>query len=487
MNPSDLNELQAIYTRRIKRWRENGPALFAAEALNLPAEWDHIRNEGIRSWWWLASRNLVRKKKLSIRSGHGAHKTAFAAITVIWFLICYHPCKVPCTAPTSHQLEDVLWPEIVKWLRRLREHEPPLASLLEWTKSRVFTKEAPEEGFAVPRTARAENPEALQGFHSDHLIFIVDEAAGVPEPIFEVAQGALLGGDTFLLMIGNPSRNTGFFYDSHHKSRAHFATMHIDVEQVEGAAKDEIARMAKKYGRDSNFFRVRVKGQFPKAEPDQLIPLYLCEEAQARWTKIERYGPVVWGVDVAGLGTDRSILIKRDQVKVLEPHKERRSLEPMQVAGWIKGEWDLTERDQRPMAICVDAIGIGSGVASRLGEMGLPVVAVIVSESPSNKREYWRLRDELYWKVRDWLVERKCALHPDDEDVVGELTIFKWLPPTSDGLIRIERKDEVRKRLKTESSPDVAEALMVSFVAIPPVIGARATAQRPDAFVDAVD
>jgi len=487
MTASSTDELQAIYVKRIKRWRAYGPALFAAEALQLPTEWNDTLGEGIRSWWWIASQKLVQKRKLSVRSGHGAHKTAFCAISVLWFLIAYHPCKIPCTAPTSHQLEDVLWPEIVKWLRRLRQYEPMLANLLEWTKSRVFVREAPEEGFAVPRTARAENPEALQGFHSDHLLFVIDEAPGVPEPIFEVAQGALMGGDTFFLMIGNPSRNTGFFYASHHRDRAHFACMHIDVEKVEGAPLEEIERMARKYGRDSNFFRVRVKGEFPKAEPDQLIPLYLCEEAQQRWHRLERYGPVVWGLDVAGLGTDRTVLVKRDQVKVLEPHKFWRGLEAMQVAGRVKVEWDDTPAEERPMAIAIDAIGIGSGVASRLSEMGLPIVAVIVSESPANKREYWRLRDELYWKVRDWLVERKSALHPDDEDMVGELTIFKWLPPTSDGLIRIERKDEVRKRLKTESSPDVAEALMVSFCAIPPVIGQVKKAQQPEAFADAAD
>lgn len=488
MNPSPpTSELQQLYVERIRRWRQHGPALFAAEALDLPLEWSDTKGEGIRSWWWVASEKLVRRRKLSIRSGHGAHKSAFCAISILWFLISYHPAKIPCTAPTSHQLEDVLWPEIVKWLRRLRQHEPQLADLIEWTKSRVFVREAPEEGFAVPRTARAEKPEALQGFHSDHLLFIVDEAPGVPEPVFEVAQGALMGGDTWFLMIGNPSRNTGFFYDSHHRSRADFATLHVDVENVEGAPREEIERLAKKYGRDSNFFRIRVKGEFPKAEPDQLIPLYLCEEAQQRWHRLERYGPVVWGLDPAGLGTNRTVLIKRDQVKVLEPHKFWSGIEPMQIAGRIRVEWDDTPREDRPAAICVDGIGIGAGVASRLSEMGLPIVSVIVSESPSNRREYWRLRDELYWKVRDWLVERKSALHPDDEDVVGELTIFKWLPPTSDGLIRIERKDEVRKRLKTEDSPDVAEALMLSFCAIPPVLGAMKPAQSPEPLHDPAD
>jgi len=483
----DQTELLTAYKARIARWRQHGPALFAAEALALPAKWDEAKGEGIRKWWWKASAELVARRKLSVRSGHGAHKTAFAAISILWFMTCYFPCKVPCTAPTSHQLDDVLWPEISKWLRRMRETEPVVAEALEWTKTRITLREAPEESFAVPRTARPENPEALQGFHSDNILFVVDEAPGVAENVFEVAQGALMGGNAFLLMIGNPTKSSGFFYDSHHKDRASFATVHVDVEQVEGAATEEIARLAKKYGRESNYFRIRVKGDFPLADLDALIPLYLCEEAKARWAKLERAGPSVWGVDPAGLGTDRSVLIKRDNVKVLAPHQFRRGLEPMPVAGWIKLEWDSTKLEDRPIAICVDAIGIGAGVASRLAELGLPVVAVNVAESPADRRQYWRLRDELYWKVRDWLVDRKGALHPDDEELVGELTIFKWLPPTSDGLIRIERKDEIRKRLKTESSPDVAEALMLTFAFLPPLVGAVHKAQRPEVYADAAE
>lgn len=485
----DSEQINAEYAERVARWRKHGPALFAAEALGLPREWDYKSGEGIRKWWWRASHYLVTKRKISVRSGHGAHKTGFSAISILWFLICYHPAKVPCTAPSSHQLNDVLWPEIAKWHRRLKERVPELAATLEWTKSRVYVKEAPEEGFAVLRTARPEKPEALQGFHSDNLLFIVDEASGVAEPVFEVAQGALLGKNAFLILIGNPTRTHGFFYESHHKDRAAYGTIHVDVEKVEGANTAEVERLAKKYGRDSNYFRIRVQGEFPEGELDTLIPLYICEEAQARFGTIEDSGPVVWGLDPAGQGTDRTVLFKRNDVRQLEPHKAWRRLEAMQVVGRVHEEWLNTDPELRPIAICVDAIGLGSGIASRLAELKLPVVAVNVSELPALKAEYHRLRDELYWKVREWLMARHAALHPEDEEVVGELTLLRWLPPESDGKIRIENKHEVKKRLKTESSPDVADAAMLSFAYFAPVQGGIqvGSAQRPaeGGYVDA--
>jgi hypothetical protein len=229
-----------------------------------------------------------------------------------------------------------------------------------------------------------------------------------------------------------------------------------------------------------------VQGEFPLGELDTLIPLYICEEAQQRYGQIEDVGPVVWGLDPAGQGTDRTVLFKRNAVRQLETHKFWRRLEAMQVVGRVHEEWLNTKPEERPIAICVDAIGLGSGIASRLSELKLPVVAVNVSESPAMKAEYHRLRDELYWKVREWLMTRKAALVPGDEDVVAELTLLRWLPPESDGKIRVENKHEVKKRLKTESSPDVADAVMLSFAYFPPVEGGivAGSAQAPSGYVD---
>lgn len=439
----------------------------AVELFGIPAEWDPVKQEGIAPWQWKASRLLVERKRLSIRSGHGVGKTAFLAWSIIWLLLCFHPTRVPCTAPTGHQLKDVLWAELAKWLERLRERVPEIAAQFEWLTTEFRLRDSPKESFAVARTARAERPEALQGAHAHGpeaaVLVLADEAAGVPDVIFEVGEGVLTADNCYAILAANPSRVSGYFYDTHHKNRALWGTVHVPCSDSPVVSPKYATEMEAKYGRDSNVYRVRVLGEFPKADPDQLIPLYLCEEAQARYEKIENTGPIVWGVDPAGQGTDRTVLIKRNDVTTLAPHQTWRGLEAMQVAGKIYVEWLDCKQEERPTCVCVDGIGIGAGIASRLAELGLPVLSVMVSELPSNRREYWRLRDELYWKVREWLVNRKSALHPKDDELVAELTLFRWLPPTSDGLIRIERKDEVKKRLKTESSPDVADALMLSF------------------------
>lgn len=153
---------------------------------------------------------------ISIRSGHGVGKTALLAWLILWFMCTRFDARIPCTASTHSQLRDILWPEVAKWLRKL-----PLQyqQSIEWQTERIIWKERKETWFAVSRTARKEAPEALQGFHGDNLMFIVDEAPGVPDEIFEVAESALTKENVFSVMTGNPTRLSGEFYRSHHQSR----------------------------------------------------------------------------------------------------------------------------------------------------------------------------------------------------------------------------------------------------------------------------
>ena len=53
--------------------------------------------------------------KVSIRSGHNTGKTTFLSWIIWWFLCTRYDAKIPCTAPSSGQLRDALWPEFIKW------------------------------------------------------------------------------------------------------------------------------------------------------------------------------------------------------------------------------------------------------------------------------------------------------------------------------------------------------------------------------------
>jgi hypothetical protein len=150
--------------------------------------------------------------RVSIRSGHGVGKTTLEAWLILWFMLTRQNCKVPVAANSQDQLRDTIWPEIGKWHRQLPE---PLKAMIDVQAERVVVVQDPEGAFAVRRTASKDNPEALQGFHAEHLLFLIDEASGIPDIVFEVGMGALSTPGAKVVMAGNPTRNSGFFYDTH--------------------------------------------------------------------------------------------------------------------------------------------------------------------------------------------------------------------------------------------------------------------------------
>lgn len=457
MSALPQRDVDAVLRESIVRWRAGGPALFAVEALGLPAKWDQVKKEGVLPGQWDASAKLVKSRRLSIRAGKGVGKSTFLAWTILWFHTCFFPCKGGCTAPTATQMSDVLWAELSLWHRRLKECVPVLGEKFVWKTDQFEMIEAPQESFSVARTARPEKPEALQGLHSKHTLVIADEASGIAESIFEAGRGALSGDHSYVILAANPTRLEGLFYDTHHKLKPLWETLQWNGEEnplQHQKFRDDIIYQ---YGKDSNYYRVNVLGEFPVEEADTVIPMHLCEAAVVR--DVKPFGPAVWGVDVARFGSDRTVLIKRMTNATFQPHISWSGMDTMQSAGKIKAEWDKTLPEDRPGTIFVDVIGVGGGVLDRLLELNLPAVGVNVAESASIDDKYSRLRDELWFRARRWLEKKDCKLIKDDI-LIAELSMPKY-SFTSTGKIKVESKDEMKKRYPR--SPDVADAFCLTF------------------------
>ena len=180
-------------------------------------------------------------------------------------------------------MRDTIWREIAKWHRQLPD---ALKAMIDVQAERVVVVHDPEGAFAVRRTASKDNPEPLQGFHAEHLLFLIDEASGIDDIVFEVGMGALSTPGAKVVMAGNPTRTSGFFYDTHHSLRHRWHTMHVsclDVPRAQGHIEDIKA----KYGDASNAYRVRVLGEFPTSDDETVIPLELVLGAVGR----ERVNP----------------------------------------------------------------------------------------------------------------------------------------------------------------------------------------------------
>ncbi len=438
----------------------------------------------------------------SVRSGHGIGKSAVEAWSVIWFMVTRPFPKIPCTAPTEHQLMDVLWAEISKWMRG----NPALREELVWTKEKLYMKGHQEEWFAVPRTAT--NPEALQGFHAEHILYIIDEASGVPDKVFEPVLGAMTGEDARLLMMGNPTRLTGFFYDSHHKARGEYNAMHIDGRSSAHVSRVFVDKIIKMFGEDSDVFRVRVAGQFPRSTPDSLIAMEWCEGAAKACPPASAHGERLdIGIDVARYGDDNSVLYPLMDKARSMPYELYRHNRTTEIAGYAVRMIKHYAVEERVNTIRVkvdcDGLGVGvydnlydiapqiidevyqerlgrarkdsgytacwSGVEGGTGEAGIPQLDLGILEchfggaggkaDEDDPVEYSNSSGLMWGRVRQYLKDGRLQL-PDDDTLFVQLSNRRYRV-NKDGKLELERKEDMKKR--GLSSPDIADALAMAL------------------------
>jgi hypothetical protein len=311
--------------------------------------------------------------------------------------------------------------------------------------------------------------EAFAGLHNmgKRIVLKFDEASGIIDKIWEVSMGALTDEDTEILWLafGNTTKNTGAFRECFGKSRALWKTKQIDSRTVEGTNKAYLQEIVDTYGEDSDIARVRVRGQFPSSSSMQFIGTDLVAGAQQReLPEALPSDPVVFGVDCARFGDDKSVLaIRCGRDARSRPWKTWEHMDSMTIAGDIA----LQAKRWHPEAIMVDAGNIGGAVIDRLRQLLGPDIPVIevwfggegkqteldpgITVRTKNKRA-------LMWtKMRHWLA-RGCI--PDtqqlEDDLVGPEYGFD-----SNQAIQLERKEDMKKR--GLSSPDYADALACTF------------------------
>ena len=397
------------------------------------------------------------ERKMSVRSGHGTGKSTAASWAMLWFVLLRFPNKVVVTAPTSGQLFDALFAELKRWINELPD---PLKVMLIVKNDRVELAAAPSEAFISARTSRAETPEALAGVHSDNVMLVVDEASGVPEAVFEAAAGSMSGHNAATIMLSNPTRSSGTFFESQTRLAGTWWTRRWSCVDSPLVSDEFVDEMRLRYGEDSNAFRIRVLGEFPLADDDTIIPFHLVESAMHRDIDTDEGAAMVWGLDVARFGSDKTALARR-QGSVITDISSWQGLDLMQTVGRVKAEYDGLSPSQRPREILVDVIGMGGGVVDRLRELGLPVRGVNVGEAPSMGDTYSNLRAELWFKMRGWLEQRTSRL-PKNEQLVAELTSIRY-SFLSSGKMKAESKDDMRKR--GLASPDLADAVCLTLAA----------------------
>lgn len=411
-----------------------------------------------------------KTKRMTIRSGHGTGKDAFASWIILWFEVTRAYAKTVCTAPTARQLGDILWSEVSKWLR-----QSILEDMFVIQKDKIFHKESQREWWvkAVSPSVKAskeDQAETLAGFHADHLLIVVDEASGVPDPVFIPLEGAMTQEDNRVLLIGNMTKNAGYFYDSHYHPTIseQWTKLHWDSRKSSNVSNSMVDYFRKKYGEDSNVFRIRVAGEAPLESERTLIPLSWSQQCIGNDTVVENEeDPLYLGVDVARYGEDSSIILPRRSM-VIHPWESFQGMNTIVFGGFIKQTFTELEAD----GIAMDEIGVGAGVTDWLQkhDFGQHVFGVNVATKSSDLGRYDRLRDELWIRVRD-NCQNAAYNFPDITVTMGGASIHlgeelcnELAQPTYEfnahGGFIVESKRKMKER--GLMSPNIADALCLT-------------------------
>lgn len=401
--------------------------------------------------WQIEALNAVRdNKRLAGASGHGIGKTAFVAWIVHWFMATRPNPQVVVTANTKNQLDSKTWRELAKWNQKaLNGH------WFEVKATRMELKDSPETWFASAIPWTEHNSESFAGTHEEHVLVVFDEASAIADVIWDVVEGAMTTPGARWVALGNPTRNTGRFRECWGRFRHRWHTMQVDSRKAKMADQTQIAEWIADYGEDSDFVRVRVKGEFPKSSSAQLISSALVDAAvEYKAVGYEKL-PLILGVDVARFGDDQTVICARRGRKVYQLSKFR-ELDTMQVAGHVAAAM----KTLKPALVNIDIGAMGAGVVDRLREQGYDVRGVNFGGQPVDKIKFANKRAEMWGDALEWLKEGGDL--PDDYELKQDLIGPEYSYTSSQQLL-LEKKESMKRR--GLSSPDCADAFALTFAA----------------------
>lgn len=419
-------------------------------------------------------RKGVAPIQVAVRSGHGVGKSSLMAMVRGWAMSTMADTRGIVTANTGLQLATKTLPEFAKW------HN--LAVNRHWFDGtmayRYSLDPAHRETWRFDAvTWSAENPAAFAGLHNAgrRILLQFDEASEIPPIIWETAEGALTDANTEIIWLafGNPTQTSGRFAECFGAQRNRWHNVEIDARTVRRTNKALIAEWAQHYGEDSDFFRVRVKGQAPRAGSTQFIGHDLVEAAMGREPVPSIHDPLVFGVDVARFGDDQSVIFRRRGYDGSSwPPISYRGLDTMQLAARVAQQ----AQEDKPDAIFVDEGGLGAGVVDRLRQLQCPGAMGVnfgsaadtgaIVASGAALESYANKRAEMWGGVRSWLRRGGCV--SSNRELRDDLTGVQY-GFDRDGRIQLERKEDMKKR--GLASPDYGDALALTFAY--PVMSSR--------------
>lgn len=439
----------------------------------LPADPSAWVREELDEFLWSKQREImgsvVENRFTAVQSCHGVGKSYLAGRAAAWWIEGHPPgeAKVVTTVPSGPQLK-IVWGEIGVAHRRGRlAGSISHGAIPEWTIADVqvaFGRKPPER--VNPEEART----FFQGIHARYLLVILDEAGGVPPWLWQAALTLATNDSSRILAIGNPDDPTTEFARKCAPGSGYnvigisaFETPNFTGEQVPEQLRESlvgrtyVADAEREWGIDSPLYISKVLGQFPEVADDVIISPKLVREAHERDRSGHAIGdPGRYGMDVAEMGEDESAvyLARGGMIRLVE--------------AWRKTDVDVSRAKAQAILdgtkarrqMTIDKVGLGAGVWAPLRNNGYNVVGFEGGVAAFDADRFVNITAEAWWGFREQMEAGLIDLDPEDEVLAAQLQSRKWKLDSSQRRIRIERKEEMKKR--GVKSPDRADAVVMA-------------------------
>lgn len=428
---------------------------------------------------------IVRYRQIAVKAGRGVGKTALLSWLIIWWQCMFAKARVVCTAPSFPQLQSVLWPEVSKWLS-----DSLLSDYFVHTARRMYLVEDAKNNFSEPRTASKE--ESAQGLHELHMLILMDEASGIPDAIFEVIQGSMTNDNNIIVTMTNPTRISGFSYDSFHSDKEAWKRITLSSEDSPIVDPKFLKIMRDKYtsnGYVHDMYKMHVLGEYPSGDPDAYLSIAEVEKAMHRGILVDKDGLIVpikgikdgvveVAIDVARKGNDLTVCGARvgkwvfsAQELGLAPYdpsdlskEELYSRGKTTIPESVQMVYDVVDAVRKltkydgVIRVKVDDTGVGGGVTDLLELDKIHNIEVIPVNFGGAGDEYYANEASIMWgRVKEIIGE----IHlPNCRFMMEELSTRRWYPD-SKGRIKMETKKEFKKEFG--ASPDNADMIVMLF------------------------
>jgi len=429
--------------------------------------------------YWSKQKQILRAikkhRQVAVRACHSSGKTFLSASAALGFACQHDNSRVITLAPGWMTTRSVVWNQIHSQVQGAPYRLPTVAT------TQTEIKFGPNNliiGLSTNESTR------LQGHHAEHVLLIADEATGIEPDFWPSIQGILASGDSHLLILGNPTVSSGFFFDAFTRNRAAWDTHTIsafDTPNLAGLSLEDLLKLpddqldvnshpyltTRRWVRErynewfngtienSPLWQSRVLGEFPSSSSNALVPLALLEAA--RRPPSDSNERVIVGVDPAGPGRDRTTAVACAGGSILD------------IGVWTDADARgpvlqfLKKWADRLKLVRVDSAGLGFYFCEHIRSSGFAAEGINVATSAADKERFANSKAARYWFLRERF--QRGEISGLSDEMLAELAAVSYAVDAA-GRITIDGKADVKSILGR--SPDLAEALMIALGEHPP-------------------